>query len=646
MNPVAEATQYGPVIVQTLGWAAVMATLALGVGWGLRRPWGERGALGLLVLNGACDQALYIARGAHLPLWSFAALSVLFTAILAIILRRMVFTESKSQGESSAVAWIVALVFIGIVAALRLTTPDPQAGYAIYQAFHPYYLDAARAAGFFPRPEDTFMGPGFLTTGQLAYPPDTLGLAALVRLLGGAGHPVYLASTMVPEAALFILLCHSVGRSRLGLAVLALLLAVFLRYGPSLRVLILDNWLDIMVFFPATISAYYMVAGENRRVARLGAGFAAIFMVFARPYGAAYAALILLALFAADCRDGLGWTKFRRWLVYGVVMTVFTTRELILVAAQGIYYARPAYAQNVHFNFQRLVRGTLGDWGLVPDPSHFQWPTLHAPLPAGFLVAAALLALLWSRREVLRRRPGLILVYLSPLLLLLGPLLVEAATGYRKDAFNKLYIPAILLFPWYPAFLLSRLRGLGRHRLPALPVDRLVAVGGGLALAGVAGIWMMGGVPAPVATRFDAVVESYRANNADLTMAREMQRVLGARMPEITGRRILYFYAEPGVGLRYFIGGDFFSDYDFWSVKVQEKLAKSADFAELLESLGYPNVYLSFVGWRQLEPFMPPEWLRLDDEVDALDGKPFIDTVITVPAAGARFYVTRPPAVQ
>lgn len=642
MNRLAEATEYGPVILQTLGWAAVMAAAALVVGRPLRRPWGETGALGLLVLNGACDLALYVARGAHLPLWLFAVLAIFFSAALVVVLRRTVFTTPLNRRESGA-AWIIALAFVGMVTALRMTTPDPQAGYSIYQAFHPYYLEAARAAGYFPRPEDTFMGAGFLTTGQLAYPPDTLGLAALTHLLGGAGHPVYLASTIVPAAALFVLLFHSVGRSRLGLTMLTVLLAAFLRHGPSLRVLLLDNWLDIMVFFPATISAYYMVAGENRHIARLGAAYAAIFMVFARPYGAAYAALILAVLFAAECRDRIGWANFRRWLVCGLVMTAFSARELILVAAQGIYYARPAYARNIRFDVHRFVKGTLGDWGLILDPSHFQWPTPDAGLPIAVLIVAGLVALAWSRRHLLHRHRGFALVYLAPLLLLVGPLLVEAATGYRKDAFNKLYIPAILLFPWYPAFLLSRLRGIGRRRPPDLPLGPVAAAGGALGLAAAAGLWAMGGMPESVAKRFDRVVESYRANNVDLMMAREMDRVLGARLSEVAGQRILYFYAEPGVGLRYFIGGDFFSDYDFWSPKVQKQAAQSTDFAELLKNLGYPNIYLSFIGWRQMEPFMPPEWQRLDDEIDALDNKPFIEAVVTLPATGARFYITRSP---
>jgi hypothetical protein len=86
---------------------------------------------------------------------------------------------------------------------------------------------------------------------------------------------------------------------------------------------------------------------------------------------------------------------------------------------------------------------------------------------------------------------------------------------------------------------------------------------------------------------------TYRETNADMNIARLIKARFGDQSAQVAARPVLYLHYEPGVSLRLYLGGDLFRDLDFWSPPVQEKIAVSQTFSDLLDALGRPNVYFS-----------------------------------------------------
>ncbi|MBC7954051.1 MAG: hypothetical protein H7Z12_19810 [Rhodospirillaceae bacterium] len=634
MSRVDQVLDYYSVFSATLAYLAVYLLVAGGIGQILRRRWLEGQALGLLALIGGCDLAVYAARAGQFSLPVFAVLALVFTAVIVAAMRWIAFAEPAPRQPQDGLVWPLFLTLAGLVVALRFMTPDPQAGYAIYQAWFPLYLDTSMARGLFPDANAVGMGTGFQTTGQIAYPLDTFGPAALMAwLTGGSSHPVYFASTIAPGLAALGILLHGLRRSRPALLAFFVVILVFLRWGTSLRLVMLDNWLDISLYLSGTVTMVLLATGENRRVARLGAGLACMFMVFSRPYGLLFSTSILVVLFVQDMAAPSTRRHFKYWFAGGLLLTAFAARELILVAMNGIYYARPTYSTLMVHSWAKILSGSLHDWGLVPDLEHFSFP-----LPIALPALAGLAALAVSRRHTLMRRPARLLAYGGPLLLLLGPLLTEAITGYRKGDFSKLYIVAILLFPWYPAYLLSRL--LPRHAA-ALPGGWRLWGGG--AVLGLAGMAIVAGSQADaIRAKVDRVVWTYRQNNADLLISRDLAAAYGPQLDQVVNRKVLYLYAEPGTGLRAFIGGDFFEDEDFWGDRVQAEISRGGNLAGLLAALNYPNIYASSPHWRGMEPMVTyGGWHKIADEIDALDSSPLVERAFA--AAGGKFYVMRQP---
>ena len=101
----------------------------------------------------------------------------------------------------------------------------------------------------------------------------------------------------------------------------------------------------------------------------------------------------------------------------------------------------------------------------------------------------------------------------------------------------------------------------------------------------------------------------------------------------------MYFYTEPGVGIRYFLGGNIFHDLDFWS-RPTVKLAKSHTSLESLwKALGRPNLYLSYSSYKSIGISWGFNYLaKFASELNELPNMPWVKDVIKF--RGATFLVT------
>lgn len=644
-----QATDLGVVTTTTIITVISMVVAGWLVSLPLRRRWAEGQALGMLVWMGAADLALYLARWLHLNMALFAAASALFALILVALAQSFIFQQPDRTAKDS-LALPVSLALASLFVLVRLMTPFPQSGYSIFQGLYPAYIQHALAQGVFPQASETVLGAGFFARNHLAYPMDSAGFAALVAWLSAASnvHAVYLGSTISPGVSIIILFIHSC-RNRFPMAIMAILYLFFIRYGDSLRLPLLDNWVDNLLLFSGGLSLYYMTCVEDRRVSMAATLFAATFMTFSRPYGGFYAGLIGLAFASADLYRlrHKGWKncliETRHWFVMAGILLIFFFNELVLMILGGIYHAQPFYAASTPASSE-IVLNTVREWGLIADHSHLRLPI---PMAVFIFIAIAGLAVTYNRpwRDLAWDR---LAPMTAPILLLLGPLIVELITGYRRGFgnFSKLYIGAQYLFVFYPALIVNR--GLPGQRLPRLLqhhhhlLPRLAWTG---LIVGV--IVCMAGVHLykdKISNKIKQVVSTYTSHNVDYLLGEKLHNdLIPQDQTTLASRRILYLYHEPGLGLRYYIGGDTFNDLDFWGPTVQGLIAKNVSLPELLHSLDYPLIWLSYPGWKTLGTLTgQTQSLPVAEAIHGLDEmSPLVDGIFHV--KGAALIVTRPP---
>ncbi len=615
----------------------IFLVLAAAIGRATRRPAIEGLALGQIILAVSFGAALYVVRAAGLPIWMFLLLATVVLAAGVAALRRWVFTVD-GMGRGTDLLTAAAVVGIaGIIFVHRSITPDAQAGYSFFQSWVPLYIEGSIAADRFLRPDDMGFGYGFLTNIML-YPIDIQGTAAAIAYVTGLdAHAVYLGGSIATVIGSFAILAFGLRRSPWALLGFVAMTLVFFRMAGAFKWSMSDNLGDHMMYLSGSVAMYYLVCGQAGRVARIGSFVVVSTATFSRPSGVVYSALFGLVNGVRDLLRGIDRPRFLAWLIAIALAVLMAAREIYLVLTTSIFEARPHDLSFAARDWSRNITGTLNDWGIRPDPDIFPFG-----IPLFVFSAAALLiwGYFWRRR--LAKRPAVLWIVLAPFLVLVGPLLIEAITGYRREpAGSKVYMLSVFFLAWYPFWLLSRINGL---RWWPRPMQRL-------ALAGVLAAAI--GTPVGVLVFQDRVaawyvwaVDTYRVNNTDLQMAaaiRDAYKDDPEALRQVIEKPIIYSYYEPGGGLRLFLGGDYFKDYEFWSDEVQEWMDAGAGLDEILERLGWPNVYMSF-GLR-LDGYgkgmRSDGWRRLIEAPTALPTRPYVRRQIEV--GRARFFIVEPP---
>ena len=598
------------------GWptalaAGVMLTLSLAVGRRLRAGWPAGPVFGFLTLVASTDLSLFLLRATGLPALLLPVLGV--GGAVALIETIRLARPSGRDGPRSAASltpgrhWLY-WTLLGLLALnlhlVRTIWRGPTAGMAFVSAWNPLYVDASYAAGRFLRDTDMVLGRGFMSS-TMYYAPNTLGLVALLRGMGiPDAHAAYNGATLLCVLLTSALLLSTLQRDRLAMLVYAALLGVYVISDERLVLAFAYGWSDEVLFLAGALvcSALFGVPPEDRAETRwCDAGLASTFLVFGRNYGLYFVLVILLL-----CTLRLWWESgaWRRLLaVAWALLLSFSAHEVWLVLSAGnVFYPRVRLPGIYPFTLSKLVFGTAVDWGIVA----LDWGVVASvgqlrPNPNG-LWLVGLAVTLWARWADRRGRAIGVAWLLAPLLCLVLPLSLEVLTQYRKDWFSRLYMPSVWFPTWYPAFLLSR-----------MPDARDVWQGPAVWLQGRAGKWGLAGCYALVVAafvyhgapgfhdfRYAKTVYATRLSGSswgetDGGMAGAIQAALApGEVESLRHARILYFHYEPGIGLRYYLGGNLFQDYDFWSDPVQSRIDDGTTLEGLLRALGGPNLYLSF----------------------------------------------------
>jgi len=622
-----------PNVFEIIFTVLVLLLICAFIGWTLRRPLLEGVAVGLLFSAVSSGLAFYISREYAFPLWLFILLTICILTLLVIGTRKAVFIKPYAGRETGFQTWIVVLGISLIILAVRLLTPHPQAGYSLFQAWNPLYLAASAEKGRFLALSDMVFGPGFLG-GVTFYPVDSFGLSAFLHLITGLNiQAVVLATSISTVIVAFSILAFGLRRSPIAVFGFGIIFLVFFRYGYSFRTPIADNLIDHMTYLSGATALYYLVAGEAGRVARVGSALMLAPAVMARSAGAVYSALFALSGFLKDLKQGFLKQTIWSWVFFATVLGIMTFREIMLVLQVGVFGPRSRVMEMYPPSVSKSFWGILNDLGIMPNSSVFEFS-----IPMLSFSGLALLVMLYVRRKDIFTHPRLLLILTAPFLILLAPVVVEIITGFRKGGFgSKLYFVSMFFFPWYPCWLLSRMPKLrwwpdiARRTFAYSVVATLV---GAIAFTALKIDYLT--------AKYEWALGTYRANEPDSQMVAAIHREFPdlRDFQAIVKKPVVYFYYEPGAGLRYYLGGDFFSDYDFWSDDFQKRMKNAKKFDDVLRDLNYPSLYFSYPGaiegtsaW-----ISSKSWEKFETEIRQIENQSYAKRIVK--SGNVRFIVT------
>lgn len=603
-----------PTQAAVLGWVVLLLGVSLAIGWVLRRPNLEGAAFGLLALTAGADLSQYTQQALGLQLHLHPLLTLAWLAPLVLCLRRWglprpAAMRSLTKGEiglmvlSGAAFWVVRIIQV-----------DPSSNLSSQLGWLPLYLKSSFAMGRFLLPTDFQFGIG--PVGSLFYSVDMSGVVALAGNLGAQGfYPTYLATSIASIGLAFMLLLGSLRGSFWAQLTFVAILAADLIVDKVFQAGLVRHWGDNCIILGGALILHALTRRPGRLAALLTAAQASAFMVLARHYAAFFAALTMAggALLSLSHNRRKALAAWSAWLVAGCILVLLSAREIYYILHPTVFYPGKAQLTVGQNSLIYHLRGILHDWGFMRN-----WEfDLFGPRGAWFF---ALVLLLWCKRWAIGRDPRRLLVYLAPFALMLMPLMLEILTAYRSSGeSNKSYLLAAFFPSFFPALVVHWL-GIGRavqakwsgRLIPAA----LIAV----LLWGLAGPWAGWGLGRVLGH----VVHYYRGGIADMNVAAALVREGLAE--QVAGRPLMYFYCEPGMGLRNYIGGTLDRDLDFWSDTVLNKAATVPNLESLMAELGWPNLYLSSLA--DYRAFAGDGWLHLEGEIANIETKPWVERVV------------------
>ncbi len=596
-------------------WVAVYLAAALLIARGLGRSGIEGTAFGLLTLTAAADLALFILRGKQGSIGWHLPLTAVLAVALTVVLRRWVLPRPLTCCRLTRTDLLLMVMVAGAFWVLRMIQVEPSTGLSSQLGWVPLYIGESFSAGLFLWPEDFKFGIG--AVGGLYYSVDMVGLVALAGGLGaGQFYPPYLATSIL-GIGLAVLLPLSVlrGRSMAQLIYVASLAALLVT-DFQVQAGIGRHWGDTVMILGGTLIMTGLSSRPASRRTILTVSCAAVFLVLSRHYAALFSALLLMGLAgAAWSRWGLRRTLewWPAWVAIGALLGLLSLREIYYIVNPTAFYPGGRLLAMGGSGWSYHVFGALHDWGLMTDN---RW----TPVGPRTLWLVGMVALLVADRGRGFRRAYRLWILLAPLVVMLLPLSLEILTGYRTSSIsNKPYLLAALFGSFYSAF---AARWLIRRQWG----ERLIGLG---VKAAAASLVLWGLVGSIVGFGPGRVLAWARGFYNDHVVDRGIAIALtasGISTEQIAAHPLMYFYCEPGMGLRNYIGGSLRHDFDFWNTDTQDSLRVSPDMAVLLARLGWPNLYLSsrldYSVYVEGGPAFPPT------ELDHFERQPWVDKVV------------------
>ena len=191
-----------------------------------------------------------------------------------------------------------------------------------------------------------------------------------------------------------------------------------------------------------------------------------------------------------------------------------------------------------------------------------------------------------------------------------------------------------MLYPWLPVYFASEsnvdivIRNWWIKRRPSIKILGILGVFSFGIFVGVkflsTNLYSLG-----VGTYLKYALDSYSNNNPEYIISEKIKKKYPPKdLVKITQRPILYFYYEPGIGIRYFLEGNMFNDLDFYSKEVQGILEDSENFEQALKKMGYPSLFFSYGSKLLLtDRINEKSWEKFEMDFRDIYKKPYIKDV-------------------
>lgn len=592
-------------------------------------------AWGFLILSASADLATFISRSTELSTAYFGPVVLLIVIAIVLLLRISYFFQHTVKKQIDK-AYLIVLVFFGtMIWAGNILHPYPDAGFSSHHGWVPLYIQESFSMGRFINIEDMAFGEGVMTA--LFYPADLLGLVALSAWFGESEvYPAFNAGSITATLLMFGVLAQSLRENSVSLVLFLILTMVMFYHDPFFRTVLGGNWGDVLLYLGGALVCFYLGRSVEDKYALILAALASLFLVFGRHYGAFYSAIIVtICLFISwlDSRK----IELKPWLIIGSLWGTFSFRELYYLFGDFTkYYPGSWQAERHLLSLEDHLLGAFTDWGLIDGAA---LSSINISIRALYFIV--LVFTLWKLFPQIKSNKLLIVCMLSPLIVLLAPLILQIVTGYRtNESYSKLYILGVFFFAWYPCFLLNRLEiykeGFSiRRRLK----KRVLVLGSFLFLS--LGVIFFQYAKLDNVFAYDlksSLKNLFDDKIVDREIVTQLRKELSdSDLEDLINRPIMYVYFEPGTSIRLYLGGEFFKDLDFWSVPVGKEAELASSMSDLLDRLNYPNIYIGLTSNGKISGY--PDSIRkyLIEELENADKKPWLKKMISY--GTARFYI-------
>ena len=561
------------------------------VGAPIRRPFSEAAALGFLLLTAWTNIGYEVYAHYQLPLNSFAGITLICSLVSAYILKCVIPWEKEEPPNNINIRTTCALAAASAIIFLKrtiYTVPRPQTQF--FQSWYPDYIDTSLAANkFIALTQDTQLGEGFITSAQ-SYAVNSMGLIAFIESIYNTGDSfiTYTVTTLLAALLGLWVLGRSLHQHTPLLYGFTIAVVFFVIADSHTQWTLGTNWSDEVIILGGAVLLYYFSTPDLPSINRLyGAILVSCCLVFGRNYGAFYGAIIagILGIYILIKQKQQAILPLT---VLGILFTGFTAPELYKIyTANDLFYPRINLLEIAPFSWVKFLSGNAIDWYIGHKST-----LIHVCCVYFF----GLFLIFKYKKQTIQNKSAYLSLF-APFALLALPLTLEIITGYRKSyTYSKLYHIAVWFPIWYPFHVARYLKANDKNNNAILP-NKKVLFGypsSLIILYTVAGLFLIGSNVKSVKKFINERFIGTPIPPAEQNIVAELKRnYTGKELEKLIQRPILYTHAEPGIGLRRFLGGNIFQDYDLFSDCMQSHIKENASLETFLKTTNAPIIYIS-----------------------------------------------------
>ncbi|RTZ14671.1 hypothetical protein EJ063_15275 [Vibrio aquaticus] len=505
-------------------------------------------------------------------------------------------------------------IFLIVFFVRTLFVHEASAGTQFFQAWNPLYVKYIMDNGTFYFDSREYLKDGFLISGSY-YAPNTFGLVLLSGFFLDLSVKdlfyFYNALNALSVVYSFYVALYFVRNKHTVMPQVIFFVTVilFLFLDGNVRLWFSSNASEELFFLPLLLSTYYLYIGilnENKKKFVLAIVFCS-FSVHGRNYGLffllCYAVLYFLLFYRATSRSKQLIYLFKDIKAYWpavIVIFVIVSKEVGQILIHGLRFPRQNVVDIYSYTLESFLGGGVSSFSI----GYFKGGYYYNP--ASVYLLGLLLIFLFvtylSRMNEVKIDRKMVFLFFFPVLTVLIPLLLEVTTQYRKNVyFSKLYIHNYLLFIMFPSFMLgcfSNIYIISNFHKKGLKYY----TGLYLFFMSISLIFMFhkpgirhSSIEQGIKHTLTGVKNRMNSNTLYLRheeglLEQIKESYTEEQLEEIINNPVIYMYYEPGLTFRYFFGGDFSNDIDFWSPAFIRLLNDEGSFKNAICRLGKANI--------------------------------------------------------